>query len=86
MGDVIEVEARDEDNRDEDDIPTPVTVRLRVTRRDGHRVDRLILEVVPREDADEDEGRDKAKDRDKSDEADEADGDGGSHDKEAADA
>ena len=57
VGDVIEVEARDEDNRDEDDIPTQVMVRLRVTRRDGHRVDRLILEVVPPED-DEDEDSD----------------------------
>jgi CBS domain containing-hemolysin-like protein len=58
VGDVIEIDARDEDNRDEDDIPTPVKVRLRVTRRDGHRVDRLILEVVPREDAESTEASD----------------------------
>ncbi|GIG54350.1 hemolysin family protein [Demequina activiva] len=56
VGDVIEVDARDEDHRDEDDIPTPVKVRLRVTRRDGHRVDRVILEVVPREDDEDDDG------------------------------
>lgn len=51
VGDTIDLEARDEDNRDDDDIPTPVVVRMSVTRLDGHRVDRLILEVLTPEDA-----------------------------------
>lgn len=54
VGDEIEVEARDEDHRDEDDIPTQVVVRMTVTRLDGHRVDRLIVEALPPEDGDED--------------------------------
>lgn len=46
VGDTVELDGRDEDIRDEDDIPTPVRVRLSVTRLDGHRVDRVILEVL----------------------------------------
>ncbi|MFW7415860.1 hemolysin family protein, partial [Demequina sp. SO4-18] len=58
VGDEVEVEARDEDNRDEDDIPTPVLVRMTVTRLDGHRVDRLIVEAFPPPDEDEDDDED----------------------------
>jgi CBS domain containing-hemolysin-like protein len=47
VGDSIDVDARDLDNRDPDDLSTPVAVRLTVTRVDGHRVDRLILAVLP---------------------------------------
>ncbi|PKQ17789.1 MAG: hypothetical protein CVT68_06700 [Actinobacteria bacterium HGW-Actinobacteria-8] len=47
VGDSIDVDARDLDNRDPDDLSTPVVVRLTVTRVDGHRVDRLILAVLP---------------------------------------
>lgn len=50
LGDQITVEARDEDERDEDDLATPVRVRLTVTRLDGHRVDRVLLDVMPAED------------------------------------
>ncbi len=53
VGDEVELEARDEGRRDEDDIPTPVVVRLTVTRLDGHRVDRLIVEAFPPPDPDE---------------------------------
>ncbi|WP_430868615.1 hemolysin family protein [Demequina aurantiaca] len=47
VGDSVEVDARDLENRDEDDLTTPVVVRLTVTRVDGHRVDRLVFAVVP---------------------------------------
>jgi len=56
VGDSIDVDARDLDNRDEDDLTTPVVVELTVTRVDGHRVDRVLLAVVPIET----ETRDKA--------------------------
>ncbi|WP_062318420.1 hemolysin family protein [Demequina maris] len=46
VGDVVELEARDESARDEDGLPTPVTASMRVTRLDGHRVDRVVVEVV----------------------------------------
>ncbi|WP_062465480.1 hemolysin family protein [Demequina maris] len=46
VGDVVELEARDESARDEDGLPTPVTANMRVTRLDGHRVDRVVVEVV----------------------------------------
>jgi len=49
VGDSITVDARDQDIRDADDLATPVMVRLTVTRLDGHRVDRLVFAVVPRE-------------------------------------
>ncbi|WP_084104138.1 hemolysin family protein [Demequina sp. NBRC 110056] len=52
LGDQITVEARDEQHRDEDDIPTPIDVRITVTRLDGHRVDRVMVELMPREDED----------------------------------
>ncbi|WP_062297012.1 hemolysin family protein [Demequina maris] len=54
VGDVVELEARDESARDEDGLPTPVTASMRVTRLDGHRVDRVVVEVVapPEPDAD----------------------------------
>ncbi len=45
VGDEVELEARDHAHRDEDDIPTPVLARLTVTRLDGHRVDRVIVEA-----------------------------------------
>ena len=51
VGDTVELDGRDEDNRDDDDIPTPVRIQLSVTRLDGHRVDRVILEVLPGDDA-----------------------------------
>ncbi len=51
VGDSIDVDARDLDNRDPDDLATPVVVRLTVTRVDGHRVDRLVFAVLPPEDA-----------------------------------
>jgi CBS domain containing-hemolysin-like protein len=59
VGDSIDVDARDLDNRDPDDLSTPVTVRLTVTRVDGHRVDRLILAVLPPNDASNDAAGDK---------------------------
>ncbi len=50
-GDVVDLPARDEDHRDDDGLPTPVIARLTVTRLDGHRVDRVRVEVVtPAED------------------------------------
>lgn len=49
VGDTVELDGWDEDVRDEDDLPTPVRVRLSVTRLDGHRVDRVILEVLAAE-------------------------------------
>ncbi|WP_084127011.1 hemolysin family protein [Demequina sp. NBRC 110054] len=59
LGDQVELEARDEDARDEDDLATPVSVRLTVTRLDGHRVDRVLVEVRPLTDDDaEPEGED----------------------------
>ncbi len=51
VGDSIDVNARDEDNRDGDDLTTPVIVRLTVTRVDGHRVDRLVFAVMDSADA-----------------------------------
>jgi hypothetical protein len=59
------VGARDLDNRDEDDLTTPVVVELTVTRVDGHRVDRVLLAVVPIET----ETRDKAETADTADTA-----------------
>jgi CBS domain containing-hemolysin-like protein len=50
VGDSIDVDALDQEMRDDDDLATPVVVRLTVTRVDGHRVDRLVLAVMPRED------------------------------------
>ncbi len=50
VGDMIDVDARDLDNRDPDDLATPVVVRLTVTRVDGHRVDRLVFAVLTPED------------------------------------
>ncbi|MFV0634447.1 hemolysin family protein [Demequina sp.] len=49
LGDQLTIEARDERHRDEDDIPVPVDVRITVTRLDGHRVDRVLVETMPRE-------------------------------------
>jgi CBS domain containing-hemolysin-like protein len=46
LGDQVELEARDTANTDDDDIPVPIAVQLTVTRLDGWRVDRLILEVL----------------------------------------
>lgn len=51
VGDSVDVDVRDLDNRDPDDLATPVVVRLTVTRVDGHRVDRLVFAVLPPEDA-----------------------------------
>lgn len=47
VGDSIDLEARDEENLDDDDLATHVVVRLTVTRVDGHRVDRLVFAVIP---------------------------------------
>ncbi|WP_061960321.1 hemolysin family protein [Demequina flava] len=58
LGDQVTVEARDEKHRDEDDIPTPVDVRITVTRLDGHRVDRVMLEAMPRDDDDDEDEED----------------------------
>ncbi|WP_298459250.1 hemolysin family protein [uncultured Cellulomonas sp.] len=46
VADEVLVDARDSTRPDSDGLPTPVQVRLRVTRLDGRRVDRLHLEVV----------------------------------------
>jgi len=53
LGDVIELEARDETDRDNDGLALPVTVTLKVTRIDGHRVDRVMLDVLEREEDDD---------------------------------
>ncbi|WP_062312743.1 hemolysin family protein [Demequina rhizosphaerae] len=57
VGDVVELDARDESERDEDGLATPVIAEVRVTRLDGHRVDRVVVAVVapPDEDADDDD-------------------------------
>ncbi|NTV38537.1 MAG: HlyC/CorC family transporter [Demequinaceae bacterium] len=47
VGDSLDLEARDQQVRDGDDLATRVVVRLTVTRVDGHRVDRLVFAVVP---------------------------------------
>lgn len=52
VGDTVDFEARDEAHRDEDGIPVPVTARMTVVRLDGHRVDRVLVEVVPPPDPD----------------------------------
>lgn len=59
VGDSIDVTARDLDTRDADDLATQVVVRLTVTRVDGHRVDRLVFDVLPQE-APDDSSRDSA--------------------------
>ncbi|WP_084076683.1 hemolysin family protein [Demequina sp. NBRC 110057] len=59
-GDTVEVAAMNEGDLDEDDLPTPVRVRMTVTRVDGHRVDRVMLEVLPP--VDEDAARKEAAD------------------------
>ncbi|WP_062294468.1 hemolysin family protein [Demequina phytophila] len=46
VGDVVSLDARDEARRDDDGIPVPVIARVRVTRLDGHRVDRVVVEAV----------------------------------------
>jgi CBS domain containing-hemolysin-like protein len=51
VGDTIDLDARDLDNRDPDDLAMPVVVTLAVTRVDGHRVDRVVLTVTAPEDA-----------------------------------
>lgn len=43
VGDEVVLEAKDENHLDADGLPGPVSVRLRVTRLDGWRVDRLLL-------------------------------------------
>ncbi|MBC7290306.1 MAG: HlyC/CorC family transporter [Actinotalea sp.] len=53
-GDAVVLDARDENDRDEDGIAASVRVRLEVTRLDGRRVDRLTLSVLGPEDEDED--------------------------------
>jgi len=53
VGDTVELDARDEAHRDEDGIATPVIARVTVTRLDGHRVDRVVVEVTPVVDADD---------------------------------
>ncbi len=56
VGDTVVVEGRDEAAPDEDGIPTPVNVRMTVTRLDGWRVDRLVIAMEPiEEDGDDDE-------------------------------
>ncbi|WP_062072655.1 hemolysin family protein [Demequina sediminicola] len=58
LGDQVTLEARDETHRDEDDIPTPIDVRITVTRLDGHRVDRVMVETQTRDVFDEEEADD----------------------------
>lgn len=53
LGDIIELEARDETDRDNDGLALPVTVTLKVTRIDGHRVDRVMLDVLKRKEDDD---------------------------------
>lgn len=45
-GDQVDFDARDEEHRDDDGIATPIVARLTVTRLDGHRVDRVIVEAL----------------------------------------
>ncbi|MGJ3509038.1 hemolysin family protein [Enemella sp. A6] len=52
IGDHVDIEARDLNNRDDDGLPTPVRVRLSVTRLEGKRVERLVLRILPDEDGD----------------------------------
>jgi len=49
LGDIIELEARDQTHRDTDGLAFPVMVTLKVTRVDGHRVDRVMLDVLEHE-------------------------------------
>lgn len=46
VGDEIVVRALDENELDDVGLPQPVGVRLRVTRLDGFRVDRVLLTVL----------------------------------------
>ncbi|EYR64327.1 membrane protein [Actinotalea ferrariae CF5-4] len=56
-GDHVLLDARDENDRDDDGIAAAVRVRLDVTRLDGRRVDRLTLSVLgPQDDADDEPG------------------------------
>jgi len=45
MGDEVRLDVRDETRPDGDGLPTPAVARLKVTRLDGWRVDRLTLSV-----------------------------------------
>ncbi len=64
VGDSIDLEARDQQIRDGDDLATHVVVRLTVTRVDGHRVDRLVFAVVPAEEGPDAKADDVTSDRD----------------------
>lgn len=43
VGDAVDLDAKNLDDLDDDGVPIPVRVRLRVTRLDGRRVDLLLL-------------------------------------------
>src|SRR5690606_34062849 len=58
VGDVVDLDARDSADLDEDGIASALTVRLRVVRLDGRRIDRIILARLPRPAEDGTEGRD----------------------------
>lgn len=54
VGDEVVVDILDETRPDDDGIPSPGVARLRVTRLDGWRVDRLTLTVEDAEDGEQD--------------------------------
>ncbi|KGM14181.1 hemolysin family protein [Cellulomonas bogoriensis] len=56
VDDEVVLEGRDARVLDEVGLPTPARVTLRVTRLDGHRVDRILMSVEPLEEEDEDDG------------------------------
>ncbi len=53
VGDEVVLEVRDENRPDGDGLPRPAQARLKVTRLDGWRVDRLVLEVEDQEEDDD---------------------------------
>jgi CBS domain containing-hemolysin-like protein len=47
VGDHVVVEALDLSQRDQDDVPARVSARVSVTRLDGRRVDRVMVQLAP---------------------------------------
>jgi CBS domain containing-hemolysin-like protein len=47
VGDSVDLDVVDTHDLDEDGLPSPITVRLQVTRLDGRRTDRLLLTRIP---------------------------------------
>lgn len=73
VGDSVDLDAKDLDAVDEDGVPVPVRVRLRVTRLDGRRVDLLLLSRLDPDGPDDPDDPDAPDDADR-DELDEARG------------